>query len=85
MHLQMNYNYTRIRPKIGYSMSEKYIYQPQNMIYFSKKMHVSMAPGFFKDPSIRWYAPRKDGVMDGDLGTNFNKLILLILLYGTCK
>ena len=23
MHLQMNYNYTRIRPKIGYSMSEK--------------------------------------------------------------
>ena len=47
MHLQMNYNYTRIRPKIGYSMSEKiYIYQPQNMTYFSNKMHVSMAPGF---------------------------------------
>ena len=46
------------------------------MIYFSKKMHVSMAPGFFKDPSIRCILndTRKDGVMDGDLGTNFNML-----------
>ena len=34
MHLQFVHKYTRISPKIGYSMSEKKKNRPQNMIFF---------------------------------------------------
>ena len=47
MHLQFNYKYTRISPKIGYSMSEKNIYQPQNMTYFSMKIVRNYGARFF--------------------------------------
>ena len=34
MHLQFVHKYTRISPKIGYSMSEKKKNRPQNMNFF---------------------------------------------------
>ena len=57
------------------------------MTYFSKKMRISMAPGFSIDPSIRWYsnryAPRKEGVMDGVMETNFNIMLQYLDTHST--
>ena len=69
MHLQRNYNYTRISPKIGYSVSEKKKNQPQNMTYFSMKIVRNYGARFFTrsidtqvffdtHPAYRW---NKDG------------------------
>ena len=68
MHLQFVHKYTRISPKIGYSMSEKKN-QPQNMTYFSMKIVRNYGARFFTrsidtqvffdtHPAYRW---NKDG------------------------